>query len=73
MAMKDTWRHEVYEIRYMDFVDLKNGCVMCKLIDSNWWTSFIKRARNDPLQVHDPFRAMSRCIDTLSLFSIYRC
>jgi len=25
----------------MDFVDLTEGCVMCKLIDSKCWTSFI--------------------------------
>lgn len=66
--MKDTWRHEVYEIRFMNFVDLKNGCVMCKLIDGNCWKSFIKRARNDPLQVHGPFRTMSRCMDQASTF-----
>jgi len=27
-AMKDTWRHEVYEIRFMNFVDLKKD-VLC--------------------------------------------
>lgn len=56
MAMKDTWRHEVYEIRYMNFVDLEKGCVMCTLIDSNCLEIFHKRARNDPLQVHGPFK-----------------